>query len=464
MRVRMIYSLMLVFLLTSSIGWAKLPEFTDLAKKAGPAVVNISTVKEIDTSKELKQFFRPFGGKDSPFGDFFDRFFGNTPPRKQKALGSGFIISKDGYIVTNYHVVKKADKIQVILQGKKQSYPAKIIGKDPETDLALIKIEADRDLPTLKFGNSEDIQKGDWVVAIGNPFGLDHTVTAGIISAKGRVIGAGPYDNFLQTDASINPGNSGGPLLNMEGEVVGINTAIVASGQGIGFAIPSNIAKDVIDQLKKYKKVKRGWLGVTIQDVDENTAKALGLSEAKGALVASVREGDPADKAGIKVGDVIVSVNGSPIDDARDITITIGKMSPGQKIDLKVWRKGEIRNFEVKLGKRGEQLAQTQGQEKMTNSGLLGMELKSVNQREAEALGLPAVRGLLVTEVKSGSPAESADMRRGDVIWKANGHPVNSISEFRRILSKATKEKGVVLLLIKRHGQNLFRTIPLNNK
>ncbi len=464
MRFRMIYSLMFIFLLTSSVAWGNLPEFTDLAKDAGSAVVNISAVKEVDTSKDLKRFFHPFGEKGSPFDEFFDRFFEDMPPRKKQALGSGFIISKDGYIVTNYHVVEKADKIQVILQGGKQSYPAKIIGKDSETDLALIKIEVDRDLPTLRFGDSDNIQKGDWVLAIGNPFGLDHTVTAGIVSAKGRVIGAGPYDNFLQTDASINPGNSGGPLLNMDGEVVGINTAIVASGQGIGFAIPSNIAKDVIGQLKKYKKVKRGWLGVTIQNVDENTAKALGLSEAKGALVASVREGDPADKAGVKVGDVIVSINGNPIDDARDLTITIGKMPPGQKIGLKIWRNGEIRNLQVKLGERSEQLAQTQGQEKRTETELLGMDLKSVNQREAEALGLQSARGLLVTEVKSGSPADSADMRRGDVILEANEHPVNSVSEFEEILSKATREKGVVMLWIKRRGQPLFKTIPLKNK
>ncbi|MCF8040011.1 MAG: Do family serine endopeptidase, partial [Desulfohalobiaceae bacterium] len=331
-----------------STGQAALPQFADLAQKASPAVVNISTVKVVETSQQMKRFLEPFQRKGSPFEDFFDQFFGDIPQkRKEKALGSGFIISSDGYVVTNNHVVEKADEIQVVLKGGDETYPAEVVGRDPETDLALLKIEAEQELPELKFGDSDDLTVGQWVMAIGNPFGLAHTVTAGIISAKGRVIGAGPYDNFLQTDASINPGNSGGPLLNLDGDVVGINTAIVAAGQGIGFAIPANMAKEIITGLKEYGAVKRGWLGVTIQDVDTNTAKALGLPEAKGALVASVNEGDPAAKAGIQTGDVIVAVNGDQIQDARDLTRTIGSLPPQNTIRLTVWRKGKVKEIEV---------------------------------------------------------------------------------------------------------------------
>jgi serine protease Do len=440
---------------------ASLPQFTKLAEKAGSAVVNISTVKVVETSKRLHRFFDPFH-QDSPFDEFFKKFFEGMPEkRRTNSLGSGFIISKDGYIVTNHHVVAKADEIEATLRGSEESYPAEVVGSDPETDLALLKIDVQRDLPVLDFGNSDKLEPGEWVVAIGNPFGLDHTVTAGIISAKGRVIGAGAYDNFLQTDASINPGNSGGPLLNLDGEVVGINTAIVASGQGIGFAIPSNMAKEVIAQLKEYKKVRRGWLGVTIQDVDENTAKALGLSEPKGALVASIEPGDPAAQAGIQVGDVIIAVNGQSIEDARDLTRTIGQMTPGETIELTVWRESQVKEIQVKLGERSAQMAQREGDGPGPDlAGTLGMQLKPVNEREAKALGLETPQGLVVTEVKPGSPAAEAELRPGDVIIKANGDSVEQVAELERIV-EASQQKGVVLLLIKRKGQNLFRTIPL---
>ncbi len=458
-------AIILSFIFFVGPSWAELPEFTDLSKKAGPAVVNISTVKVVETSKKLKKFFGPFHRDDMPFDDFFKEFFGDIPQkRKAHSLGSGFILSEDGYIVTNNHVIKEAEEIKVVLQGGEESYPAEVVGKDQETDLALLKIDADKDLPVLKFGNSNDMEIGQWVVAIGNPFGLDHTVTAGIISAKGRVIGAGPYDNFLQTDASINPGNSGGPLLNMDGEVIGINTAIVASGQGIGFAIPSNLAKDVIKQIKEYGQVKRGWLGVTIQDIDSNTAKALGLPEPKGALVASVRAGEPAAKAGIKVGDVILSVAGQEIDDAGDLTRTIGQLSPGKTVSIEVWRKGDLKEIQVTLGERSSQIAQAQGKEQQSEAGLLGMELRPVGEQEAESLGLSSTKGLLVVDVKEMSKAAEANMRRGDVILEANGESVNSLADFKRIISQDSKGKGVVLLFIKRKGQTLFRTIPLGQE
>ena len=453
---------MAVMLFLSQTAFSALPDFTELAKKSSPAVVNISTVKVVQTSKQLKKFLHPFQRKGSPFEDFFDQFMPDTPQqRKENALGSGFIISKDGYVVTNNHVVEKADEIKVVLQGGEESYPAEIVGRDPETDLALLKIEADRELPVLKFGDSQELEVGQWVMAIGNPFGLDHTVTAGIISAKGRVIGAGPYDNFLQTDASINPGNSGGPLLNGEGRVVGINTAIVASGQGIGFAIPSSMAEDVIAQLKEYNKVKRGWLGVTIQDVDENTAKALGLSDPKGALVASVRPGDPADQSGIKVGDVIVSVNGKPVENAGDLTRTIGSISPDETVNMTVWRQGSIKELKVKLGEREVDVARGMPAQQQQQGDLLGMELKTVNAEEAESLGLPSPQGLLVVEVMDASPAAEANIRPGDVILEANGQAVDDLSALQDVLDGDALKKGVVMFLIKRQGQNLFRTIPL---
>jgi len=460
-----VFLIAVLFLSTQAWGaWGKdLPQFTKLAKQAGDAVVNISTVKVVETSKRLHRFFSPFDRKGSPFDEFFDRFFEGMPEkRKRNALGSGFIISKEGYIVTNNHVIEKADQITVNLKGGEDSYPAEVVGTDPETDLALLKIEVDQDLPVLEFGDSQTMEVGQWVVAIGNPFGLDHTVTAGILSAKGRVIGAGPYDNFLQTDASINPGNSGGPLLNLQGKVIGINSAIVASGQGIGFAIPSNMAKEVIGQLKKYQKVKRGWLGVTIQDVDEDTAKALGLSEPKGALVASVNPGDPAAQAGIQPGDIIVSVNGEDIEGASDLTRTIGNLPPGETIDMTVWRQGDLVQLTVTLGERSLHTAQEDRDEKApADAGLLGMEVKPVNAREAEQLGLSEVKGLLVVDVASASEAAEANIQRGDVILEANKQPVNQVDQLQEIINTDAKQKGALLLRINRRGQIFYRAIPL---
>ncbi len=455
-----------VFSLVSVPAFSALPEFTELVEEAGQAVVHISTVKVVKTSDKMKQFLEPFQKKGSPFEDFFDQFFGDGVPkeRKEKALGSGFIISAEGYVVTNNHVVQKADEIEVILKGGEKSYPAEIVGTDPETDLALLKIDADKQLPVLQFGDSDTIKVGQWVVAIGNPFGLDHTVTAGIISAKGRVIGAGPYDDFLQTDASINPGNSGGPLLNLDGEVIGINTAIVASGQGIGFAIPSNMAEGIIGQLKEFNKVKRGWLGVVIQDVDANTAKALGLDEPKGALIASVKPGDPADKAGLQVGDVILAVNGESIADAGELTRTIGHLSPDKEVAIRVWRKGDVLEFEAVLGERNLQTAQAKTEQGGDTAMVLGLDLRPVTEQEARDLGLDQARGLLVTGVSQSSPAAEADIRSSDVILEANGRPVDSMADLNAVLKGDAARKGVVMFLIKRRGQNLFRTVPLDEQ
>jgi serine protease Do len=449
-----------------------LPEFTRLAEEAGEAVVNISTVKMVKPGQGLKQFMPRRPEQGSPFDEFFDqfeRFFGKQyqQPRKERSLGSGFIISSDGYIVTNNHVVEGADEIKVRLMenGKReQSYQAEIIGTDAETDLALLKIEASNRLPFLTFGDSDRLQVGEWVVAIGNPFGLDHTVTAGIISAKGRVIGAGPYDNFLQTDASINPGNSGGPLLDMKGRVIGINTAIVASGQGIGFAIPSTMARNIIDQLKEFKKVKRGLLGVMVQAMDDNTARALGLDENAGALVASTTPGGPADRAGVKAGDVILALNGDMVEDYGDLTRKIGRLLPGDKVDLTVWRKGKKLSLAASLDERSpEELAKRiDGENGATGSDqVLGMTLRVPSQDELEVLGLQDVRGLLVMDMQGDSPAGDAGIVPGDLILEANQQPVNAVGDFKMVVEKA-KKNGVVLLFLKRKGQNLFRTIPLD--
>ncbi len=438
----------------------QLPSFSGLAEEAGAAVVNISTVKTVETSKRLRKFFSPF--QDHPyFDEFFKKFFEDRPRQEKKnALGSGFIISDDGYIVTNHHVVAQADKVQVSLRENEETYDAEIVGSDEETDLALLKIDTDRELPSLEFGESETLEPGQWVVAIGNPFGLSHTVTAGIVSAKGRVIGAGPYDNFIQTDASINPGNSGGPLLNLQGEVVGINSAIVAQGQGIGFAIPSSMAKDIISQLKEYQTVKRGWLGVTIQNVDEDTAQALGLSEPGGALVASVKEGDPADKAGIQAGDVILEVNGETIEGARDLTRVIGRMAPEEKARIVLWREGEKKEVTVEVGRRDKQLAQDEQQEEPSEAGVQGMRLRQLRPEEARSLGMQSPRGLVITGIQQGSAAHQAGLRPGDVILQANGRPVSEVQEFKTVVEQA-QEKGVVLLLINREGQNLFRALRM---
>ncbi len=462
-----------LFLTTSALAAsvAGLPVFTDLAERSGAAVVNISTVKLVKGNQQLQDFFRfhrPPGGQNSPFQDFFDqfeRYFKQRPdaaPRKQRSLGSGFIIDAEGYIVTNNHVIADADEVEVNLQGVDKPLPAAIVGRDQETDLALLKVDAGHDLPVVRFGDSEKMKVGEWVMAIGNPFGLDHTVTVGIISAKGRIIGSGPFDDFIQTDASINPGNSGGPLLNMDGEVIGINTAIVASGQGIGFAVPSALARKVIAQLRENKKVSRGWLGVTIQDVDENTAKALDLDQVKGALVASVIEGQPADKAGIKSGDVILEVNGEKVDDSSMLLRRIAGLAPGDKAKIGLWRAGKRLSVSVTLGERDlKQMAQAQPEEKEAAEESLGLSLRPVQDQEAEALGLDKAVGLLVTAVADGSPAQAGDVRPGDVILQVNQQPVSTVAKFKDILEGDAAKKGVLLLLIQRQGQTVFRTITL---
>ena len=429
--------------------------FSTLAEHAKTGVVNIQTVKTIQGGGRVFQHFfgSPFGGDKNGMERFFSPLPNQTPgSRKEKSLGSGFIISQDGFIVTNNHVIKGADQIKVILHDDKE-YDAKIIGTDPMTDLALIKIEA-KNLAPLKFGSSSNAKVGSWVVAIGSPFGLEQTVTAGIVSAKGRIIGSGPYDDFIQTDASINPGNSGGPLLNLQGEVIGINTAIIKSGQGIGFAIPSDLATGIIDQLTEYQQVSRGWMGVAIQNVTQELAEYYGINETKGVYVAKVYEDNPAHKAGIKPGDVITRINGRKIDTSRDLTVTIANLKVDETIKVKVIRKGKEKIIDLTLGKRPDQEPETFA----TKDGYdtFGFMFKQVDKAIAQKLGYPAgIKGLIVTQIKTDSPAEKSGVRVGDLLIEFNHKKIKTADQYQSFLKKLKKDH-LAQLLFRRGNSHVF--------
>ena len=427
--------------------------FSELAKQAQPGVVNIRTVKKIkDGGPVFRHFFgNPFGqrqpfGENDPFRDFFGPFE-NNPDRefKQSSLGSGFIVDRDGYIVTNNHVIENADEIKVKLSNGKE-YDAKVVGRDPKTDLALIKIKASRNLAPLKMGNSDDLEIGNWVVAIGSPFGLEQTVTAGIVSAKGRTIGSGPYDDFIQTDASINPGNSGGPLLNLNGEVVGINTAIIAQGQGIGFAIPVNLAQGIVAQLKKDGAVTRGWLGVAIQDLTPELAEYYGLKEKKGVLVTQVFDGDPADIAGIKTNDVIVAVGDTSVASSRELSSTIAGVPVGKEVDITVLRNGKEKTVQALIAKRddSDQVARRQ----LENNEEFGLQAAELTPELARRFGYAENEsGVLVLSVKSGSKADRAAIQQGDLVKEINRKPVKSVSDLTSELKKEKSGKSIQLLV-----------------
>jgi serine protease Do len=468
-------SAFLVFAAVFSASAASVPaDFTSLVKSAGPAVININTEKTVEV--------RSRGPFPFPSNPLFDEFFRGMPgmpgqegsqaprQRKQRSLGSGFIISADGYIVTNHHVVNGADSIQVSFgdkNDKEETYKAQLIGSDKLTDLAVLKITPKKELPFLKLGDSDAINVGEWVIAIGNPFGLDHTVTAGIISAKGRKIRSNPFDSFLQTDASINPGNSGGPLLNMAGEGIGINAAIIANGQGIGFAIPSNMAKEIIETLRTDKKVSRGWIGVTIQSLDEVGAKALGLPNSKGALIGDVIPNQPADKAGIKSGDIILTVNGEEVADSGDLSRKVAAIKPGEKAMISVWRNGSKKNLTVKIAERQSEKPSGKAAEEGTKTpvdSMLGISVRKVTNEDAKRLRLEKTSGLLVVRVEDNSKAEEADIRTGDVILAANGKTVSDEKELVSILEDQGKSRGAVMLHISRMGNKAFRTVEITAK
>ncbi len=438
------------------------PSFAGLARKLMPPVVNISTTQVLKERPlvPFPEFRTPF---DEFFGDEFFKKFYNGPPRefKRHSLGSGFIINEEGYILTNYHVIENATEIIVTLSEGKKEYRAEPVGKDKKLDLALVKIDAKEDLPVAVLGDSDELQIGEWVIAIGNPFGLGGTVTVGIVSQKGRVIGAGPYDNFIQTDASINPGNSGGPLFNTRGEVVGINTAIIAGGQGIGFAIPINMVKDVLIQLKEKGRVIRGWIGVTIQHITPDIALAMGLKEPGGALVSSVLPGDPADKAGIKPGDIIVEFDGKPVDEMNDLPRIVAATPPGKKVRLKVIRGGKTLTLTLTVKeKREKETARVDTRDKKTPVGKLGIAVRDITPDLMEKYNLDEKDGVFVYNVTPDSPAHRAGIRRGDIIKEMDGKPIENKEDLREALKEA-EDKEILMVRIKRKDTFLYKAIRL---
>lgn len=433
--------------------------FADLAKRLGPTVVNIYTTQTVKAPAQ--QMFPGMEGLPEQFRKMLPQLpHGGTLPQrelKKNSLGSGVIISADGYILTNNHVVQEADEIRVTL-ATYEGYEAELIGRDAKTDLALIKIKPKGDLPYVLFGDSEILQVGDWVMAIGNPFGLEQTVTAGIVSAKGRAISNETYGNFIQTDASINPGNSGGPLFNLKGEMVGVNTAIYSQSGGnigIGFAIPVNMAKNVVSQLKEHGKVVRGWLGVMIQEVSQELAKKFGLERPIGALVGEVVPDSPAAKANLKEGDVIIGVNGKEISLMTMLPAIIAQIPVGEKAELLVVRNGEQKKIEVVIAKLEEDEQASEGGQESDKGRELGLAVQAITPDLAESLGIEDSKGLIITNVEPGSPASAQGLKRGDVIVEINRSPVSSLDEYNRIIDDMEKN-DTILLLVKRDRHTRF--------
>ncbi|MFQ5344830.1 MAG: DegQ family serine endoprotease [Mariprofundus sp.] len=440
--------------------------FADLAAAQADSVVNISTTVH---AKQIQQgmppgFAPPHG---SPFDDFFNDFLRNMPRQQQErhALGTGFIISSDGYVVTNNHVVEGADEVIVKMRDGTE-HEAKIIGTDPKLDIALIKLKS-KHLKAVHLGNSDQLRVGDWVVAIGNPFGLEQTVTAGIVSAKGRVIGSGPYDDFIQTDAAINPGNSGGPLFNRKGEVVGINTAIYSrsgGNNGIGFAIPINLAKSVINELREKGHVTRARLGVHITDVDKETMQALGLKNREGALVPQVVSGSAADKAGIKPGDVIVSIDGKAVHKAHDLPIRVARHAPGDKVKIGLIRNGKHRFITVTVEAMTDEETASNGHSRQNNAKVkLGMMVDNLTPELAARLQTRVKKGIVIQQLQRGMPAARAGLRRGDVIYRINGKDVNNVSDFSK-LARHFKHGEVLRIMLDRQGDQVFALVKLPKK
>lgn len=432
-----------------------LPSFADLVEVLKPSVVNISTTSVVKQRGFFQQAPKsPYGGQKDPFEDFFKKFFGGNNPQlkefKRKGLGSGFIISQDGYVVTNNHVIERAEDIKVILEDGTE-FKAEVIGKDAKTDLAVLKIEAEYDFSAVEIGNSEQLRIGDWVMAIGNPFGLGYTVTSGIISAKGRSLGLGAYDDFIQTDAPLNPGNSGGPLFNLNGEVIGVNTAISARGQGIGFAIPINLASNVINQLKDSGKVVRGWLGVIIQEITPELAEGMGLEGTNGALIADVSPDSPADKAGLESGDVVIKFNNQPIEEFADLTRFVGAAKPDSDVNLTIIRDGKEKVLNVHLGELKDIKKAAAEPEENTDSKI-GLNIKEITPELAKKYNLERDSGVILFNVKRGTKAYDAGFRTGDIITNIDKTEISSIDDYNSAIENVVKGK-LALFLVKR-GQN----------
>ncbi len=447
--------------------------FAELVEDLLPAVVNISTTQRIEArGPELPEF--PPG---SPFEDFFKEFFErqrpDSPRRHATSLGSGFIIDSTGYVVTNNHVIDDAEEIRVILQDETE-LEAELIGRDPKTDLALLKVNPEEGLPALSWGDSSKARVGDWIVAIGNPFGLGGTVTAGIVSARQRDINAGPYDDFIQTDASINRGNSGGPMFNLDGEIIGINTAIFSPSGGsigIGFAIPANLAKNVIAQLKTHGHTRRGWLGVRIQTVTDEIAESLGLEEPRGALVASVTDGGPAEAAGLKQGDVILAFDGKQVEEMRNLPRIVAETPIQKSVDVLVWRKGGEEIVKVSVGELDEkEEPEVAALPKETEAGEalddLGLSLTTLSDESRLRFDLgEEISGVVVTAVDDDSPAGEKGLRPGDVIIEVSQEPVDTPTDVAELVAEA-KDAGrkSVLLLLQRADDLRFVAIRIDEE
>ncbi|WP_319524480.1 DegQ family serine endoprotease [uncultured Desulfosarcina sp.] len=432
--------------------------FSGLVKKTGPGVVNIVATKLVQASDQEQSPFGP----DDPFKDFFDHYFGNRMPReyRQGALGTGFIIDRDGLILTNNHVVEDTTELKVKLADERE-FKADIVGRDPKTDVALIRIKSDKPLPFLPLGDSDALEVGDWVVAIGNPFGLGNTVTSGIVSAKYRQIGAGAYDNFIQTDASINPGNSGGPLLNINGEVIGINSAIFSQSGGsvgIGFAIPINMVRDLLPQLRQ-GKVRRAYLGVIIQDITPALKTKLGLDSEYGALVSDVVPDGPAARAGIQRGDVILSLNGKPVKNSRELPLMVAAKPIGKSVMLEVVRQGKRLSVKVVTLEMSEEKP-SDAEARIDIGPELGLALQALTPEIARGYGLWCSRGLLIVQVAPGSPAEEAGLQPGDIIVEAERSPVADVASLKQIFDRHGAD-DTILLLVDRDGTTVFITMVL---
>lgn len=433
----------------SQLARADLPDFRELVKETSPAVVNISTVKHSKARQMIQEYGMP---DDVP--EIFKHFFGAPSPsprggQETASLGSGFIISDDGFVLTNNHVIQGADEIIVRLNDRRE-LTATLVGADPSSDLALLKVDAD-DLPTLDMGNSDKLEVGEWVVAIGSPFGFDYSVTAGIVSAKGRNLPRENYVPFIQTDVAINPGNSGGPLFNLDGKVVGINSQIYTrSGgfMGVSFAIPINVALDVAEQLKAKGKVSRGWLGVMIQDVNKQLAESFGLDRAAGALVARVMPASPAEEGGLQSGDIITSVDGKDVYLSVDLPHIIGRMKPEQEVKLNVVRNGKRKTVRVTLGSLSEENTVASNSAKIkSNKNRLGILVADLNEQQRQASG----GGVFVQKVGDGA-ARQAGVVRGDIISMIHGKRVRSVREFKKVVSSLPANRNLPMLIVRRGG------------